>query len=165
MLHSEYHNHNPKIKQTRQFFPSPEQFDFWGYVSIAYHPRNLGVWLDIGVLVPYKINLTVEILDNKPIMPYFVFKYIVHICHFRFSALCDDNQGVCERLPSSESAGRNVRQTHSGQRGKMMSCPSQEGERERLLASARYFNLLCVCLIRFLFLCTSLKKKIIVFVL
>ncbi len=40
MLHSEYHNHNPKIKQTRQFFPSPEQYDFWGYVSIAYHPRN-----------------------------------------------------------------------------------------------------------------------------
>ena len=39
MLHSENHNHNPKIKQTRQFFPSPEQFDFWGYVSIAYHPR------------------------------------------------------------------------------------------------------------------------------
>ena len=41
MLHSENHNHNPKIKQTRQFFPSPEQFDFWGYVSIAYHPRYL----------------------------------------------------------------------------------------------------------------------------
>ena len=39
MLHSENHNHNPKIKQTRQFFPSPEQFDFWGYVSIPYHPR------------------------------------------------------------------------------------------------------------------------------
>ena len=39
MLHSEYHNHNPKIKQTRQFFPSPEQFDFWGYASIPYHPR------------------------------------------------------------------------------------------------------------------------------
>ena len=41
MLHSENHNHNPKIKQTRQFFPSPEQFDFWGYVSIAYHPRYI----------------------------------------------------------------------------------------------------------------------------
>ena len=40
MLHSEYHNHNPKIKQTRQFFPSPEQFDFWGYVFITYHPRS-----------------------------------------------------------------------------------------------------------------------------
>ena len=40
MLHSEYHNHNPKIKQTRQFFPSPEQFDFWGYVFVTYHPRN-----------------------------------------------------------------------------------------------------------------------------
>ena len=40
MLHSEQHNHNPKIKQTRQFFPSPEQFDFWGYVFITYHPRN-----------------------------------------------------------------------------------------------------------------------------
>jgi len=39
MLHSEYHNNNPKNKQTRQFFPSPEQFDFWGYVSIAYQPR------------------------------------------------------------------------------------------------------------------------------
>ena len=39
MLHSEYHNHNPKIKQTRQFFPSPEQFDFWGYVFVTYHPR------------------------------------------------------------------------------------------------------------------------------
>ena len=42
MLHSENHNHNPKIKQTGQFFPSPEQFDFWGYVSIAYHPRFVG---------------------------------------------------------------------------------------------------------------------------
>ena len=41
MLHYENHNHNPKIKQTRQFFPSPEQFDFWGYVSIPYHPRNV----------------------------------------------------------------------------------------------------------------------------
>ena len=40
MLHSEYHNHNPKIKQTRQFFPSPEQFDFWGYVFVTYHPRK-----------------------------------------------------------------------------------------------------------------------------
>ncbi len=39
MLHCEYHNHNPKIKQTRQFFPSPEQFDFWGYVFVTYHPR------------------------------------------------------------------------------------------------------------------------------
>ena len=39
MLHYENHNHNPKIKQTRQFFPSPEQFDFWGYVFITYHPR------------------------------------------------------------------------------------------------------------------------------
>ena len=42
MLHSEYHNHNPKIKQTRQFFPSPEQFDFWGYVFVTYHPRHKG---------------------------------------------------------------------------------------------------------------------------
>ena len=41
MLHSENHNHNPKIKQTRQFFPSPEQFDFWGYVFVTYHPRNV----------------------------------------------------------------------------------------------------------------------------
>ena len=41
MLHSEYHNHNPKIKQTRQFFPSPEQFDFWGYVFVTYHPRDI----------------------------------------------------------------------------------------------------------------------------
>ena len=40
MLHSEQHNHNPKIKQTRQFFPSPEQFDFWGYVFVTYHPRS-----------------------------------------------------------------------------------------------------------------------------
>ena len=39
MLHSEQHNHNPKIKQTRQFFPSPEQFDFWGYIFVTYHPR------------------------------------------------------------------------------------------------------------------------------
>ena len=41
MLHSEYHNHNPKIKQTRQFFPSPEQFDFWGYVFVTYHPQDV----------------------------------------------------------------------------------------------------------------------------
>ena len=41
MLHSEQHNHNPKIKQTRQFFPSPEQFDFWGYVFVTYHPRYI----------------------------------------------------------------------------------------------------------------------------
>ena len=43
MLHSEYHNHNPKNKQTRQFFPSPEQFDFWGYVFVTYHPRNVNL--------------------------------------------------------------------------------------------------------------------------
>ena len=41
MLHSKNHYHNPKIKQTRQFFPSPEQFDFWGYISIAYHPQYI----------------------------------------------------------------------------------------------------------------------------
>ena len=46
MLHSENHNHNPKIKETRQFFPSPVQFDFWGNVSIPYHPRFL-IW-EIG---------------------------------------------------------------------------------------------------------------------
>ena len=43
MLHSEHHYHNPKIKQTRQFFPSPEQFDFWGYVFVTYHPRNVSL--------------------------------------------------------------------------------------------------------------------------
>ena len=49
MLHSEYHNHNPKIKQTRQFFPSPEQFDFWGYVFVTYHPRNKTFFLCDGI--------------------------------------------------------------------------------------------------------------------
>ena len=54
MLHYENHNHNPKIKQTRQFFPSPEQFDFWGYVSIAYHPRSVNT---IVATVAYQFGL------------------------------------------------------------------------------------------------------------
>ena len=49
MLYSENHNHNPKIKQTRQFLPSPEQFDFWGYVFITYHPRYNFIFSDIRI--------------------------------------------------------------------------------------------------------------------